>query len=286
MTSAPCRLLCGLLVQGSLSACVAAASAYPFLVTSEYSGGDYTLVARNGGPAPVSVRLVLNDVENIAPSRFLPVYAVVRPHSDYVLLQVRPAIPGRPYSFSSESLYSLGSFYAEHDARAVYRLPFENGRRALVTQGSDGPRITHTTADSEHAVDFTLPEGAPVVAARDGIVIESESANRLGGQNPVLLSRANFVRILHADDTLATYAHLAPGGVKVQVGQRVNAGSVIGRSGATGYASGPHLHFVVQKLLGSGEGFTRVSLPIRFYTGNPTRSFVPRYRQTVTADYQ
>jgi len=46
------------------------------------------------------------------------------------------------------------------------------------------------------------------------------------------------------------------------------------------------LHSVVQKLLGSGEGFNRVSLPIRFYTGNPTRSFVPRYRQTVTADYQ
>lgn len=283
---AVCRLLCCLLLHGALCAYAAAASAYPFRVTSERGVGGYTLIARNGGPAPVSVRLVLNNVGNVDASRFLPVYAVVRPHSEDVLLQVRPAIVGRPYSFSSESVYSIGSYYAEHDARAVYRLPFANGRSSLITQGGDGPRTTHTTPDSEHAIDFTMPEGTLVVAARDGIVIESESGNRLGGKSPLLLSMANFVRILHADDTLATYAHLAPGGVKVQVGQRVKAGTVIGRSGATGYASGPHLHFVVQKLLGSGQGFAVVSLPIRFYTGNRAQDFVPQYRQTVTADYQ
>ncbi len=51
MTSAACHLLCGLSVQGSLSACVAAASAYPFLVTFEHSGGAYTLSSRNGWAA-------------------------------------------------------------------------------------------------------------------------------------------------------------------------------------------------------------------------------------------
>jgi len=192
---------------------------------------------------------------------------------------------------SAKTAHAIGNYLAQADAHAAYRLPFENGRSFMVGQSHDGPRLTHTTVDSEHAVDFNMPANTPIVAARDGVVIATESTYHAGGGDRRLLSRANFVRVLHADDTMATYAHLAPGGVRVAVGEKVKAGTVIGRSGATGYSLGatgyslgPHLHFVVQKLVGSSTGFTSVSVPIRFSSGDPPRTFTPRYRQMVTAD--
>jgi murein DD-endopeptidase MepM/ murein hydrolase activator NlpD len=272
-----------LLIAGTCSA--GAAQPYPFTVTSERSGGSQQLVARNRGPAPISVRLTLSAAENVATSQPVPVLAVVRPHSEMVLLQIRPADPTRGLRFSSQTAYNLGNFHARHDPQASYRLPFADGISVVIGQAADGPLTTHSAADSEQAVDFTLPENTPVVAARDGTVIETESANRYGGRDRVLLTMANFVRILHADDTVATYAHLAPGGVTVTPGQRVSAGTLIGYSGATGYTAGPHLHFVVQKPEPTATGFAMRSLALRFYVGNPRYFFAPRTRQRVTANY-
>ena len=258
---------------------------YPFSVTVERIGNGQNLIARNRGPAPVSVRLTLSGADNVVASQSLPVHAVVRPNSEMVLLQIRPADPARSLRFSSQSAYNLGNFHAQHDPQARYRLPFADGGSFIISQAADGPLTTHSAADSENAVDFTLPENTPIVAARDGTVIETEAANRYGGRDRVLLNMANYVRILHADETVATYAHLAPGGVTVAPGQRVTAGTLIGYSGATGYTAGPHLHFVVQKPAPTAQGFAMCSLALRFYVGNPPYVFEPRTRQLVTADY-
>ena len=91
--------------------------------------------------------------------------------------------------------------------------------------------------------------------------------------------------IVHADETIATYAHMAFSGVRVRPGQQVQAGTLIGYSGATGYTSGAHLHFVVHRLVRTNDGFARVSLPLRFYVGTPPRVFEARYQQLLTADY-
>lgn len=289
MTSAPLRLCCRLslclVINGTLGGASFAAQPYPFSLTSESVDGGQHIVARNRGPAPVSVRLALTEWENIRSSHFMPIYAVIRPHSQVVLLRVTPAHAGKPHHFVSETTYSTGNYRAQHDATALYRLPFENGRRFAIGQSHDGPRLTHHSPDSEFAVDFTMPENTPVVAARDGVVIETEARHKFGGTARDLLTEANFVRLLHADDSIATYAHLAPGGVHVMPGQQVTAGMLIGRSGATGYARGPHLHFVVHQLMGSGTGFRQISVPLRFYAGNPPRTFAARYGETLTADY-
>ena len=262
-----------------------AKQAYPFSVSAERSGAGHDLIARNRGPAPVSVRLTLTATDNVAATQPLPVLAVVRPHSELLLLHIRPAVPGRGLRFSTQSTYNIGSFYAIPDPRAIYRLPYQDGRSFVISQAPGGPLTTHNTDDSEYAVDFTMPENTPIVAARDGVVIETESANRLGSKDRGLLAAANYVRILHADETVATYAHLAPDGVRVRPGEKVSAGTVIGLSGATGYASGPHLHFVVQKLVRRNEGFAMASVAIRFYVGNPAHVFEPKFRQLATADY-
>jgi len=71
--------------------------------------------------------------------------------------------------------------------------------------------------------------------------------------------RANFVRILHDDGSMALYAHLKSEGVLVRVGQRVRAGQPIGLSGNTGFTTGPHLHFAVQ----INRGMKLESIPFR-----------------------
>ncbi len=278
-------LIFWLLIACTLPGLATAKQAYPFSVSAERNSAGSNLIARNRGPAPVSVRLMLSTMDNVSAAQPLPVYAVVRPYSELLLLQLRPIYPGRGLRFSTQLTFSVGSFYAIPDPRATYRLPFANGRSFVISQAPGGPLTTHTADDSEHAVDFTMPENTPVVAARDGVVIETEAANRYGGKDRGLLAMANYVRILHADETVATYAHLAPGGVRVRPGEKVSAGTVIGLSGATGYTSGPHLHFVVQKLVRRNDGFAMVSLPFRFFVGNPPYVFEPKFRHLATADY-
>jgi len=68
------------------------------------------------------------------------------------------------------------------------------------------------------------------------------------------------VRIEHDDGTHSAYLHLSRGSVRVKPGQRVEVGTLLGKSGNTGRSTGPHLHFVVQKPYGAAM----VSIPFRF----------------------
>lgn len=66
-----------------------------------------------------------------------------------------------------------------------------------------------------------------------------------------------MIVILHSDGTMAIYSHLQRNGAKVKEGQQVAKGDFIGYSGATGFVSGPHLHFMV--ILPEFGGNTTVS---------------------------
>ena len=83
-------------------------------------------------------------------------------------------------------------------------------------------------------VDFTAPLGAPVAAAAAGRVTFAGYAAG-GWGRLVILDHGGGVRTLSA--------HLST--IAVRPGWRVPAGALIGRVGATGYATGPHLHFEV-----------------------------------------
>ncbi|MGO3126591.1 MAG: M23 family metallopeptidase [Luteimonas sp.] len=133
-----------------------------------------------------------------------------------------------------------------------------------IAQGFGGG-FSHADAENRHAVDFAVPSGTPVLAARDGVVMQVESAvtARLDPHARVDASddrvRGNFIRILHDDGTMALYAHLQQAGVIVAPGARVLRGTIIGFSGNTGLSAAPHLHFVVQ----ANRGMRLESLPFR-----------------------
>jgi len=112
------------------------------------------------------------------------------------------------------------------------RVPFSLARplQGPVTDGF-GPRGSrfHT------GIDIPAPAGTGVAAAAPGRV---SYAGWLAGGWGLL------VAVAHRDGTRTLYAHLSR--VEVRVGERVQAGWQVGRVGATGDATGPHLHFEVR----------------------------------------
>lgn len=259
---------------------------YPFLIQIEKDGDGQRIVAHNNGSASISVKISIAESRNIAPDRPFPLYAVVPSGGGALpLARIRPAMAGVGYNLRIQSLWLPGDFNAQQNPDALYRLPYPDGMTFRIGQAPSGPITTHTTPESQYAVDIDMPQGAPVVAARDGVVIYTEANQIYTGKNPDMMTKANEVRIQHVDGTIAVYAHLAQGGVYVQPGQRVAAGMQIGLAGATGYASGPHLHFAVQTVARSGNGLTIVSLPFQFYVGNPPAVFSPQFGMLASAEY-
>ncbi len=127
----------------------------------------------------------------------------------------------------------------------TYQLPFDAAR----IQVSQAPRgqFSHSDTENREAIDFALPEGTPVLAARAGTVMQIQAGYEGNGQDRDHdLGRANLVRVLHEDGSMAVYAHLQHHGVLVRPGEQVQAGQRIGLSGNTGYSAAPHLHFAVQ----------------------------------------
>jgi hypothetical protein len=154
---------------------------------------------------------------------------------------------------------AIGSPKAVHTPLRPYRAPFAVGETFTVTQAYP-TRMTHVTPDSAYAVDFALPDGTPVYAAREGTVINVRHDSFRGAPLPAMLDQANLIEILHEDGTIGVYGHLHWDSIRVHIGQRVARGEYIANSGNTGFTTGPHLHFAVWRNAGAAD----VSIPVQF----------------------
>jgi murein DD-endopeptidase MepM/ murein hydrolase activator NlpD len=124
-----------------------------------------------------------------------------------------------------------------------YVLPYEPGRSFLVLT-TTGHYRRGNGGVGLYAIDFRMPIGTRVVAARGGVV--AAVRDTFFDNNGEDL-RENFVFVKHADSTVGRYFHLTHGGALVKVGDTVAAGQVIALSGNTGQSPEPHLHFDVQR---------------------------------------
>ena len=264
----------------------AAEEKYPISIEAPRDSGGATLWARNDGPAPVSIILRLTASENIQPDAALPLTMIVPPRSRERVMRIAQVERTKGWRYAYAWSWRLGSYTARHDPKAVYRVPWMDGQTFRIDQAPGGPITTHTTPSSRDAVDITMPEGTPIVAARDGLVVRVAQGFSEGGPNEALRSQANVVEVLHADGTLGQYVHFRNRGVAVREGETVAAGTLLGYAGSTGYSTGPHLHFAVLRLAREGEAFDYVSVPFSFYAGRPSRVFAPASGMAVRADYQ
>lgn len=258
---------------------------YPFRVENLQSGRSHAIVAKNDGQAPITVRISLSG-ENIATDRSFPATIVVPPRSQVQIANIFGANPQLGYQFRTNYSHNYGDINAAPLPDINYRLPFQDGLTFQIGQAYGGRITTHNSPDSEYAVDITMPERTPIVAARSGTVIDISNWHLYAAKDPIYLDKANSVTILHDDGTMAEYAHLAAAQSPVFIGKRVNLGDLIGYSGNTGYSSGPHLHFVVAKATVRPDGVVdKVSIPIIFYAFKPSVQFRPEQGTLVSANY-
>jgi hypothetical protein len=234
-------------------------------VSHSFTGTGLQFVADNRYYAPVEVALVFESIEGVNyPHPDDDLRWVVPARSQLVLLDL-PSIgaidsPSARYTYA----YLPGDPAALPDDGATYRLPYAVGTSHTVSQAYP-VSATHQTRDSMYAVDFSMPVGTDVVAARDGIVFDVAAKNFKGGPDEAKYADlANLVRVLHNDGTFAVYAHLNWNSIRVSPGDRVAAGEYIADSGNTGFSSGPHLHFAVLR----NFGMRVESVPVRFRTAS------------------
>ena len=124
---------------------------------------------------------------------------------------------------------------------AYYTMGGDSLRRAFLASPMPYSRRTSGFGMREHpifhtqrahlGVDYAAPTGTPVISVADGVVVESGFSGGFG----------NLVVVQHNPRQSTVYAHLSKIGVRK--GQTVKQGDNLGAVGATGWATGPHLHF-------------------------------------------
>ena len=195
----------------------------------------------------------------------LPLRSLVQGGSSLVIGHLPAPLDGKSLEVRLQSVPGDPAARAEDVA---YRLPFDVPH-LRIDQAPRG-RFSHDDDENRDAIDFALPDATLVLAARAGTVMQLQDGFRGSGLDRDLDGpRANFIRILHDDGSMAMYAHLQAGGMRVRPGQAVQAGQPIGLSGNSGYSSAPHLHFVVQVNRGMGLR----SVPVRIFTAQGQLQF-------------
>jgi len=209
----------------------------------EATSGGYLAWADNRLAGPIEVRL--ESLANPAPASQpgLPARASV-PAQGSSLLAALSTPAGRSGTLALRLTATPGSSNA-HPQDVLYLHPLAQAD-APIEQGFEG-QFSHQDVENRYALDFAVPVGTPVLAAREGVVMQVQVQFHGHGLDYAHdAGRANFIRILHADGSMALYAHLAENGALVHQGQHVETGQRIGLSGNTGYSTAPHLHFAVQ----------------------------------------
>ncbi len=137
---------------------------------------------------------------------------------------------------------------------------FETPVEAAISDVFGSVRIFNGKSSSPHlGLDFRVPSGTPVEAMNDGTVLLARP----------LYFEGNFVVIDHGQGLLTLYLHLSE--FKVKEGDQVKRGQVVGLSGGTGRATGPHLHVAVRWQGTYLDPARLLSLPLPSITTRVTR---------------
>lgn len=151
-------------------------------------------------------------------------------------------------------------------AKAQQAIDGKQGKDWKVTSKM-GNRIHPVTKQPKHhnGTDiWSRHEPCWVEAPFDGKVIEARKSTAAGG------GFGNFVRLLHkinGEHYTTTYAHMQDNTLKVKPGQRIEAGTLLGKMGTTGMSTGKHLHWELQKgkrYVWNGTGQNYIE-PIAFF---------------------
>jgi murein DD-endopeptidase MepM/ murein hydrolase activator NlpD len=250
-------IFCALLAMSSAAA--NAGCEDDWICIDEISSGDeVALIARNLREFPVTYTLKVS-AKYYSVNGPHTVTQTVNPGASQQVMVLDRIGGGDKGSFRYNLKWTVGRLDAIHDDQQLYTFPYssENAFRILQTYGS---RFSHRGRE-EFAIDFDMPTGTPVHAARSGVVARIVESNSKGCWEDDCGQHANFVVILHSDGTTGEYYHLDKDGALVNVGDAVTRGQKIALSGNTGHTTMPHLHFAVYRALSWGK---TQSIEVRF----------------------
>jgi murein DD-endopeptidase MepM/ murein hydrolase activator NlpD len=121
----------------------------------------------------------------------------------------------------------------------------KSARKALMKTPINGAQLSSSFGLRKHPIlgfnkmhrgtDFAAPQGTPIMASGDGLIIRSRWCG--GG--------GNCVKIKHNSTYTTVYAHMSKFAVGIKEGVRIKQGRIIGYVGSTGMSTGPHLHYEV-----------------------------------------
>lgn len=160
-------------------------------------------------------------------------------------LRGRPANTGR--ILAAELLNqgrNLQAVYFEHEGKGGYYTPEGKSlKKAFLRAPLEFSRVSSGFGTRVHpifldkrahkGIDYAAPQGTPVRAVGDGVI---EFLGKQGGYG-------NLIVLRHAGRYSTAYGHLRGFAKGMKKGSRVNQGETIGFVGATGWATGPHLHY-------------------------------------------
>ncbi len=153
-----------------------------------------------------------------------------RKGKDSLELSINKDGTGEFYFLPGETFHSVErSFFFG----VMFRFPLPKGK----ITSRYGPRLQPFTGKPEfhRGLDIAAPEGTGVLAARGGTVEETGTDDICG----------NYIVLLHESNFETKYCHLKK--IFVSLHQKVRSGIIIGEVGATGMATGPHLHFEIRE---------------------------------------
>lgn len=224
----------------------------------DHPDGSADFIAENlrAVAVTISLRVRSRNMKSQGPN---PVTVTIPPNQALVVTRMEPRVKHLSTWYRYNFDWAVGSQDAVHDDSVIYWLPYAPGKRYGILQGY-GSRFSHTGLE-RYTIDFNMPVGTPVHAAREGIVARIVEENDKGCWDDGCGAYANFVVVLHDDGTTGEYYHLVKDGALVAEGDRIAQGQLIALSGNTGHTTMPHLHFGVYRAATWGA---TESIPVRF----------------------
>ncbi len=198
---------------------------------------DFHVDIRSGDSFSVIYEMSYESGELVSPGRILAAEFVNRGHAyTAVLFQ------------DGEGDYDYYELDGTSRAKAFLRSPVEFSRVSSGFGRRFHPIFKNWRAHT--GADFAAPKGTRVLAAADGYVTFAGRKNGYG----------NTVELRHGGGISTLYAHLSGFSPRVRSGGRVKQGDPIAFVGATGWATGPHLHYEF-KISGVHQDPMKVVLP-------------------------